>query len=89
MEIRPLLMCRPVNLDVSKEIDMVIMQRTEKWAGSIESTCEHCQCAVWVGPRSQALMDTAEKICMRCAFEESKRSPVEPLIVSLENPEFS
>jgi hypothetical protein len=64
-----ILFCRPVDLDPSDPIDAEILQRTTKYTGSIESSCDACECRIWIGPRQHEAMKQrtdVTKACFRC-----------------------
>lgn len=51
---RPIIACRPVELDLANELDLEVARNTIIYTGSVQDECCRCHRKVWLGPRQQA-----------------------------------
>jgi hypothetical protein len=86
------LFCRPVDLDPEDPFDAEILRMTTKYTGSVESTCDGCDCRIWVGPRQQEAMKEftdVTKGCFRCIAQAQALGVQVAGVRDLGNPEHS
>lgn len=84
------LACRPRHLNLTNVIDAAIALTTSVYSGSVEGTCDTCQCAVHIGPNQQAVHQANPSttiVCFRCVAVLGADDPDALDIRSLGNPE--